>query len=156
LDMDQQDLDDAYDQDIYAYNSKIISGRRDARNQVALRSIGKPERVAYGSDEREKVDIWKTKRAKAPVRIVLHGRAWRGGSSSQAAYMAEPFVQAGAHFVSVDFYNVTELNGDLFPMIDQSRRAVAWVYRNAKSFGGDANALYLGGFSSGSHLGGCA
>jgi len=45
--------------------------------------------------------------------------------------------------------------GDLFPMVDQCRRAVAWVYRNAASFGGDANALYLSSRSSGSHLGGC-
>jgi arylformamidase len=156
LDMDQHELDDAYDQDVYAYNGKIISGRRDARNQIALREIGKPERVGYGTDEREKVDIWKTKRTNAPVLIFLHGGAWRGGRSSQAAYIAEPFVKAGAHFVSVDFYNAPEVNGDLMPMIDQSRRAVAWVYRNAAGFGGDPNALYLGGFSSGSHLGGCA
>ena len=40
-------------------------------------------------------------------------------------------------------------------MVDQCRRAVAWVYRNAASFGGDPNALYLSGFSSGGHLGGC-
>ena len=48
-----------------------------------------------------------------------------------------------------------ETKGDLMPMVDQCRRAVAWVYRNAKSFGGDPNALYLSGFSSGGHLGGC-
>jgi arylformamidase len=35
------------------------------------------------------------------------------------------------------------------------RRAVTWVYRNADSFGGDRNALYLSGHSSGGHLGGC-
>jgi arylformamidase len=40
-------------------------------------------------------------------------------------------------------------------MVDQCRRAVAWVYRNAASFGGDPNALYLCGHSSGGHLGGC-
>ena len=44
---------------------------------------------------------------------------------------------------------------DLFPMVDQVRRAVAWVYRNAASFGGDPNRLYLSGHSSGGHLGGC-
>jgi len=40
-------------------------------------------------------------------------------------------------------------------MVDQCRRAVAWVYRNAASFGGDPNALYLSGHSSGGHLAGC-
>jgi len=34
-------------------------------------------------------------------------------------------------------------------MVDQCRRAVAWVYRNAASFGGNANELYLCSRSSG-------
>ncbi len=45
-----------------------------------------------------------------------------------------------------------EANGDLFPMVDQCRRAVAWVYRNAATFGGNPDELYLCSRSSGSHL----
>jgi arylformamidase len=40
-------------------------------------------------------------------------------------------------------------------MVEQCRRAVAWVYRNAASFGGDRERIYLCGHSSGAHLGGC-
>jgi arylformamidase len=69
--------------------------------------------------------------------------------------MAEPYIKAGAHFISIDFNNVLETKGDLAPMVDQCRRAVAWVYKNAASFGGDQNGLYLCGHSSGGHLGGC-
>src|SRR4051794_15794961 len=57
LDMDQQDLDDAYDQEVYAFNSKNISARRAEANATALARIGKPERVAYGPTEIEKLDI---------------------------------------------------------------------------------------------------
>jgi arylformamidase len=39
-------------------------------------------------------------------------------------------------------------------MADQVRRAVAWVHKNAASFGGDASQLYLSGHSSGAHLAG--
>jgi arylformamidase len=154
LDMDQHELDEAYDQDVYAFNSRIISGRRATNNEKVLAIIGPPQRVAYGPAEIEKVDIWKTKRANAPVHIFIHGGAWRGGRSAQVAYMAEPYIKAGAHFVSVDFNNVIETKGDLFPMVDQCRRAVAWVYKNAASFGGDPNQIYLTGHSSGGHLGG--
>ena len=48
-----------------------------------------------------------------------------------------------------------ETDGDIFPMVDQVRRAVAWTYRNAKSFGGNPDALYLISRSSGSHLASC-
>ena len=39
-------------------------------------------------------------------------------------------------------------------MADQVRRAVAWVYRNAESFGGNPDCLYVSGHSSGAHLAG--
>ena len=66
--------------------------------------------------------------------------------------MAEMFVHAGAHFVVPDFINVGDAGGSLFPMAEQVRRAIAWVYRNAASFGGDPGRLYIAGQSSGAHL----
>jgi arylformamidase len=155
LDLDQQDLDDGYDQSVYAFNDRSISERIAVRTKTALEVLGPPDRVAYGPAEIEKVDIYRTKRANAPIMIFIHGGAWRNGRSANFALYAEVFVKAGAHFVIVDFNNVIETNGDLFPMVDQCRRAVAWVYRNAASFGGNASEMYLCGRSSGSHLGGC-
>ena len=155
LDMDQQELDDAYDQDVYAPNHALVNERRAVNNENVLRIIGAPERVAYGPAEIEKLDIYRTARPNAPVNIFLHGGSWRGGTSAQAAYIAEPFVKAGGHFVAVDFSNVEETGGSLFPLVDQVRRATAWVYRNAASFGGDPNRVYLTGHSSGGHLAGC-
>ena len=155
LDMDQAELDDAYDQRVYAFNQDVIGERRNANNEKVLAIIGQPERVAYGAAEIEQVDIYKSKRPNAPVLVFLHGGAWRGGRSAQLASMAEPYIKAGAHFVAVDFNNVIETKGDLFPMVDQVRRATAWVFKNAAGFGGDPNQVYLGGHSSGGHLGGC-
>ena len=155
LDMDQHELDESYDQSVYAFNQQHITDRRSERNEVVLKLLGKPDRVAYGAAEIEKVDIYKTRRANAPVMIYVHGGAWRNGRSAQNAYLAEPFVKAGAHFINVEFNNVGETDGDIGVMVEQCRRAVAWVYRNAASFGGDPNALYLSGHSSGGHLAGC-
>ena len=87
--------------------------------------------------------------------VFIHGGSWRGGRAEQFATYAEPFVKAGANFVVVDFTNVRETGGDIFPLVDQCRRAVAWTWRNAKSFGGNAERLYLISRSSGSHLASC-
>ena len=92
--------------------------------------------------EIEKLDIYKTKTPNAPSHDLYPRRRLEGGSSSQVAYMAEVFINAGAHFVALDFNNVTEIGGSIFPMVDQVRRAVAWVYQNAKSFGGDPARIY--------------
>jgi arylformamidase len=155
LDLDQQELDDAYEQSVYAFNGRNISERQAANNQIALARIGRPERVAYGPAEIEKIDIYRTKKPNAPIMVFIHGGSWRSGRSANFAVYAEMYVKAGANFVAVDFTNVNETKGNLFPMVDQCRRAVAFMYRNAASFGGNADAMYLCSRSSGSHLAGC-
>ncbi|MBX9776962.1 MAG: alpha/beta hydrolase [Xanthobacteraceae bacterium] len=155
LDYDQHDMDEMYDQSVFAFNQKHLLARSDANNVIATATIGKSERFAYGSDPIEGVDVWKTRRPNAPVLIYLHGGSWQSGRSADFALYAEPYINAGAHFVSVDFTNVRATRGDLFPMVDQCRRAVAWTYRNAAKFGGDPERLYLCSRSSGSHLAGC-
>jgi arylformamidase len=69
---------------------------------------------------------------------------------------AETIVKAGAHFVVPDFHAVQDVGGSLFPMVDQVRRAIVWVYKNADSFGGNPQRLFVVGRSSGSHLSACA
>jgi arylformamidase len=153
LDMDQKELDDAYDQSVWAPNQPHISKRRAVWSEL-IRGRVKAQRVAYGPTEIEQLDIYKTKVPNAPIRIFLHGGAWRSGSAKDSAYPAEMFVTAGAHYVTVDFVAVGNADGNLMAMADQVRRAVAWVYKNAASFGGDPNRIYVSGHSSGGHLAG--
>jgi arylformamidase len=157
LDMDQQQLDDAYDQAAYAPNRDQLAKRRVTNSAAARARLGEPLRFAYGPTPVEGLDVHRARsNAKsAPVAIFIHGGAWRQGLASEYAFLAEPFVQAGAHFVVLDFSNVDDAGGSLFPMVEQVRRAVGWVFRNAEKFGGDRNRLYLLSHSSGSHLGGC-
>ena len=142
----------AYDQAPWAPNQAEITKRNAQKSAAALARLGQPRRVAYGSAEMEKVDIYVTKQADAPINMFIHGGAWRSGNAKGAAYMSETFVDAGAHFISVDFNNAPEVDGNLMVMADQVRRAIAWVHKNAASFGGDPNRLYISGTSSGGHL----
>jgi arylformamidase len=155
LNMDQQELDDAYDQAVYAPNRDQLSKRRLANSALVLERIGKPERFAYGPTPIEGLDVYRTTKPNAPVAIFVHGGAWRNGTASEFTYLAEPFIDFGAHFVVLDFTNVDGADGSLFPMVEQVRRAVGWVYRNAGTFGGDRERLHLISHSSGSHLAGC-
>jgi arylformamidase len=155
LDMDQKELDDAYDQEVYAPNRDQLSKRRASNSELVRARLGAPKRVAYGPTPTEMLDIFTTRVANAPVAVFVHGGAWRGNYAKDSAYGAETFVRAGAHFVVLDFINVLESGGDLMPMATQVRRGVAWVAKNAASFGGDPNRVYVTAHSSGAHLGGC-
>jgi arylformamidase len=156
LDMDQQALDDAYNQIKYAPNQPQIV-RRYASNSDAVRAIlGPPRRISYGPMADEGLDLYPATEAKAPISIFVPGGAWRVGTARDYAFAAELFVRAGVHHIVPDYINVDAAGGDLMPMAAQVRRAIAWVYRNAESFGGDPNRIHVFGHSSGAHLAGVA
>jgi arylformamidase len=167
LDMDQRALDDAYDQLVYAPNRDQLTQRRIINSAAARKRIGDPFRFAYGPTPAEGLDVFRAApvelfpasgkgKAGGPVAIFVHGGAWRTGSASDYSFVAEPFIRAGGNFVVLDFATVDDTGGSLFPMVEQVRRAIGWVYRNADKFGGDRDRLYLISHSSGSHLAGCA
>jgi arylformamidase len=156
LDLDQKELDDAYDQSKYAPNIQQVIGRYAANSETARRHLGAPKRLSYGSTAIEALDLYPTSQPNAPIHIFIHGGAWRGGLAKDYAFQAELLVNSAAHYIALDFINVLEAKGDLMPMADQVRRGIAWVYKNAASFGGDPGRLYISGFSSGAHLGGVA
>jgi arylformamidase len=93
-------------------------------------------------------------RLPSPINVFIHGGAWRTDLAKDYAFLAELFVHVGAHLVVPDFVWVQDADGSLMPMADQVRRAVSWVHRNAKRFGGDSNRIYVSGHSSGGHLAG--
>jgi arylformamidase len=150
--MDQAALDAAYDQSRYAPNMTQVQARYAANSVAARARLGEPARYSYGPTATEALDVYAAASARAPVHIFIHGGAWRAGNARNYAFLAEPFVHAGAHFVVPDFVNVTETDGALMPMVDQLRRAVAWVWRNAERFGANPARIHISGHSSGGHL----
>ena len=155
LDYDQAELDAAYDQSFYAPLQEQILKRLAARSEDTRVRFA-PQRAAYGPSEIEGLDIYRTDRPNAPVFVFIHGGAWLRGAAKEYAYPAEVFVRAGAHYVVPDFIAVDKAGGDLTVMAEQVRRAIAWTYKNAASFGGDTRRFFIGGHSSGGHLCGVA
>jgi arylformamidase len=156
LDLDQQALDEAYDQSVYAPNMQQVIGRYATNSEAARRRLGTARRLAYGPTPKEALDLYAAARSNAPINVFVHGGAWRAGSATDYAFLAELFTAAGANFIALDFINVLETDGDLRPMVEQVRRAIAWVYENARSFAADPDRLYVSGHSSGAHLVGVA
>jgi len=154
LDMDQKALDDAYDQLVYAPNRDQVHKRNIFNSDRVRARLGEPKRIAYGPKPIESLDLFPTSKPNAPINVFIHGGAWRQRSVKDYAFLAEMFVRAGSHWIGLDFDGVEGTNGNLLPMADQVRRAVAFVYKNAKSFGGDPGRIYVSGQSSGAHLAG--
>lgn len=154
LDYDQEALDRAYDQAAYAPNRDQLLARLAHTSELARRRLGAPERFAYGDAPIEGLDLYRCKAPRAPINVFIHGGAWRAGMAKDYAFPAEVLLRAGAHYAALDFNNVTETGGDLLPMAEQVRRAIAWVCKNAERLGADPKRVYVSGTSSGAHLGG--
>ena len=154
--LDQVELDAAYDQAFYAPLRLQILKRLASNSELTRARLGPPRRESYGPTEVEKLDIYSAKRANAPIFVFIHGGAWLRGEAKDYGYPAELFVNAGTHFVALDFIAIEKAGGDLRVMADQVRRGIAWTYKNASSFGGDPSRFYIGGHSSGGHLCGVA
>ena len=97
LDMDQQALDDAYDQAVYAPNREQVHARRTQQRSRARARLGEPLRLAYGPSEIEELDVYRTTSAE---RADQRSHPWRRLAqrrSREFAFLAELFVNAGAH-----------------------------------------------------------
>ncbi len=154
-DYDQAALDAAYDQSVYAPNQDAIKDRRLMMGELVLARLGAPEVIAYGAGKNETFDLYRAKGDNLPLAIYVHGGAWKAGRARDFAVLAEPFIRAGAHVAILDFDLIQECNGDLFPMIEQARRATAQIVAKARDYGVDPTRIHLIGHSSGAHMAGC-
>lgn len=75
MDYDQVELDAAYDQAFYAPLRLQIVKRWASTSEAARTHIGQPKQASYGPSAEEKLDIYLTKRANAPIFVFVHGGA---------------------------------------------------------------------------------
>jgi arylformamidase len=156
MDLDQIELDAAYDQRAYAPMVGQIMKRLSSSSEETRKRIGAPRRFAYGPTSAEGMDVYPAKEPNAPVFVFCHGGAWQAGLAKDYAYPGELFNNAGITFIALDFVAVGHAGGDLRVMAQQVRNGIAWAYKNIGQYGGDPNRFYIGGHSSGAHLTGVA
>ena len=152
LDYTQEELDYKYNQRALALDFQVYLDRYDTDSKRARATLACRRDIAFGPSEDENLDIFTTDKPDAPVVVFIHGGAWMRQSKEMVSYPAEAFVAAGAHYVAVNFGLVPAVTLD--EQVRQARASIAWVYRNAQSFGADPEQLYVVGHSSGAHVAG--
>ncbi|PIW26618.1 MAG: alpha/beta hydrolase [Rhodospirillales bacterium CG15_BIG_FIL_POST_REV_8_21_14_020_66_15] len=149
-DYDQAELDRQYDQrsivpDGDDYKADDAKASETARAETDCRID-----VAYGGHPDERLDVFPARAPGSPVLVHLHGGGWARGSKSNESFVAPGLVDAGAAAVVVEFSLCPA--GTLAGMVDQCRRAVAWVHAHAGEMNAAADRIVISGHSSGSHL----
>jgi len=109
--------------------------------------------LAYGSDPKQVLDLYlpEGEVSNAPVFLFLHGGGFREGDKAHYGSVAEPFVKAGV-ITAVASYRLTGSGAHYPAQSDDVKNAVKWLYENAGNYGGNPEALYVGGHSAGAIL----
>lgn len=149
-DYTQAELNWEYDQSNIVPNVPAYLARAERESARVRAEMDCQCDLPYGDSQAERLDVFPARRAGAPVLIYLHGGAWTRGDKSQCAVAAEVLVPAGAAYVAINFGLVPAVTLD--DLVTQARRAVCWVYANAREFGADPAQVFLAGHSSGAHV----
>lgn len=109
--------------------------------------------LAYGGDERQKLDVYMPHdpaTGPAPVLMFMHGGYWVIGHKDLMGFMAPALTSAPALLVSVGYRLAP---GAKYPdQVDDCRAALRWVYENIAGYGGDPERIFVAGHSAGGHL----
>ena len=154
--MDQAALDAAYDQGAYAANMHEVLAGFSVMSEQVRSVLGSPQRMRYGISETERLDWYPTDVVDAPIHIFIHGGSWRVGSAAQYGFPAGLRVPRGVHFVVPDFVSVLDTDGDLTPLVEQVKRAIAYIAQTAARMKAAPGNIHLSAHSSGAHLAMCA
>jgi len=107
--------------------------------------------IAYGSDPRQRLDIYVPAKPNAsfPVVLFFFGGSWNSGSRSDYRFVGEALASRGILVVIADYRLYPQVRYPDF--LDDSARAAAWTLVNAKEHGGDPARIYIMGHSAGAY-----
>jgi len=137
------------------FNGEIAGGTFRIVNEIprTYRSeeIEVTEDVAYGPDERHRLDIRKAtvrnSDAPVPVVVIFHGGGLVGGSKQATAGTADYFASLGFIGVNSNYRLAPDHPWPAGP--EDVGRAVTWLHDHVADYGGDPDKIFVLGISSG-------
>lgn len=107
--------------------------------------------IAYGPDERHRLDIYLPERGagQAPVLVFLYGGGWNNGERADYAFVGRAFAARGFVTVIPDYRLVPQVRFPAF--VEDGALALRWVRDQIASYGGDASGIALSGHSAGAY-----
>jgi arylformamidase len=110
--------------------------------------------LRYGPAPAERLDFFpapaSASGAASPVLIFLHGGYWRALDKDDFSWIAPPYVAEGI-CVAVVNYGLAP-GTSLLAIVEQVRRACAWLHLNSRALNVDFSRMVCAGHSAGGHL----
>jgi len=105
--------------------------------------------LAYGAGAKETLDLFPAANS-TRLLVFIHGGYWHSMDKHDYSWIARSFVAAG---ISVAVVNYALCPTVTMPtIVDQNRRAIAWLYHHAREHGAGFEKIIVTGHSAGGHL----
>ncbi|HXM00753.1 MAG TPA: alpha/beta hydrolase [Rhizomicrobium sp.] len=107
--------------------------------------------IAFGSDPRQKLDIYVPDGLSkpAPVLLFFYGGSWQFGAKDQYRWLGQTFAAQGIVTVIADYRIYPPAH---FPdFVDDAAQALRKVHETIASYGGDPTRIFVAGHSAGAY-----
>src|SRR6204780_3734285 len=121
-----------------------------APSRDAQRGFRCHKNLLWGERPDETFDYFPAASAAAPLLVYIHGGYWQEHSKDESLFAAPDCVANGIAFAAIDY--TLSPRATLGTIVEQCRRAIASLHRQAVMLGFDARRIYVAGNSAGAHL----
>jgi arylformamidase len=121
-----------------------------ARSREAEQRFRCQKNLLWGERGDETFDYFPAATGDAPLLVYFHGGYWQELSKNESLFAAPDCLANGIAFAALDY--TLAPRATLGTIVEQCRRAIASLHRQAATLGFDARRVYVAGNSAGAHL----
>ena len=121
-----------------------------ARSRDAETHFRCQKNLLWGEQPEEVFDYFPAASADAPLLVFIHGGYWQEHSKEESLFAAPDCVANGIAYAAIDYTLAPQASVGF--IVEQCRRAIASLHRQAAALGFDARRIYVSGNSAGAHL----
>src|SRR5271170_7487646 len=121
-----------------------------ARSREAQQRFRCQKNLSWGEGLDDTFHYFPAASADAPLLVYFHGGYWQELSKSESLFAAPDCLMNGIAFAAIDYSLAPRAT--LGTIVEQCRRAIASLHRQAATLGFDARRIYVAGNSAGAHL----
>lgn len=109
------------------------------------------EAVSYGSDPRQRLDLYAPEGVNAalPILLFVNGGSWNEGTRSNYEFVGRAFAAKGYLTITMDYRLLPQSQFPAF--VQDVALAIAWAEKQAARFGGDPKRIFAVGHSAGAY-----
>ncbi len=106
--------------------------------------------LRWGPGTDETLDFFPAARADAPLLVFIHGGYWQELSKEESLFAGADCTAAGVAYAAINYTLAPAARLD--QIVDQCRRALAWLAAQGGQLGFDPARIHVAGSSAGAHL----